>query len=350
MTTDSPGPARPRALAGAVLAFLLAAAAAHGLFLLLRPPSTLRGDAPPVYGTVPSFTLTDESGRPLGSGDLAGKVWIADFIFTRCRNPCPQLTHTFEGLQRDLPSEARIVSITVDPAFDTPEVLAAYAGLHGAQPGRWHFLTGDRKAIVDLLSKGFLQAFEEQAGAPERIIVHSSYFVLVDRDGGMRAYRGLEPDSVAALVRDARVLLAPPLRSVRSLPAVNASLNASAGLLLLAGLVLIRARRPTAHAACMIAAMGVSAAFLICYLVYHFEAGSARFPGGGTARTAYLAILASHTVLAAAVPVLALRTAWLGWKELWDSHRKWAKVTMPVWLYVSITGVVIYVMLYRVEW
>ena len=138
--------------------------------------------------------------------------------------------------------------------------------------------------------------------------------------------------------------------SLRDLPTVNAALNASATLLLLLGWRLIRARRVEAHRRAMLAALGCSALFLVSYLVYHFEAGSVRFPGTGAARSVYLAILASHTLLAAALPVLVAVTVSRALARRFDRHRRIARVTLPVWLYVSATGVVVYWMLYRMRW
>jgi len=138
--------------------------------------------------------------------------------------------------------------------------------------------------------------------------------------------------------------------SLRDLPTVNAALNATATLLLLLGWRLIRARRVGAHRRAMLAALGCSALFLVSYLVYHFEAGSVRFPGTGAARSVYLAILASHTLLAAALPVLVAVTVSRALARRFDRHRRIARVTLPVWLYVSVTGVVVYWMLYRMRW
>ena len=131
---------------------------------------------------------------------------------------------------------------------------------------------------------------------------------------------------------------------------MNAVLNATAAVLLVIGFVLIRARRIAAHRRVMLSAFGCSVLFLVSYLVYHFQAGSTRFAGAGSARTVYLAILASHTLLAAAVPVLALITLSRALSGRFDRHRRIARWTLPIWLYVSVTGVVVYWMLYRVDW
>lgn len=134
---------------------------------------------------------------------------------------------------------------------------------------------------------------------------------------------------------------------VRDLPAVNAGLNALAGLLLVLGYVLIKRRQETAHKWAMLAAFAVSVVFLGCYLVYHYHVGSVRFSGPPLVRGAYLAILLTHVVLAAAVPVLALATIYHGLRDQRQKHRRIARWTFPIWLYVSVTGVVIYVMLYH---
>ncbi|GIX05319.1 MAG: membrane protein [Planctomycetaceae bacterium] len=137
------------------------------------------------------------------------------------------------------------------------------------------------------------------------------------------------------------------------LPAVNASLNALATLLLLTGYGFIRRGQVSLHRRCMTAAIIVSLVFLGCYVVYHAamhaETGEAgkRFLGTGWIRPVYFSLLISHVLLAFAVAVLAPLTWFLGWFNLWERHRQWARWTYPIWLYVSITGVLIYIMLYH---
>jgi uncharacterized membrane protein YozB (DUF420 family) len=138
--------------------------------------------------------------------------------------------------------------------------------------------------------------------------------------------------------------------SVRDLPTLNASLNALAALLLVIGYVLIRKRRWIAHRNVMTAALVCSVLFLTSYLIYHAHARSVRFPGTGTARAVYLTILATHTVLAAAVPFLAGVTVVRAWRRHYPKHVRIARWTLPIWLYVSVTGVVVYWMLYRMSW
>ena len=137
---------------------------------------------------------------------------------------------------------------------------------------------------------------------------------------------------------------------LQDLPALNATLNATAALLLIAAYVLIRRRRFAAHRNVMIAALVCSALFLTSYLVYHAHIGSKHFPGTGTARTVYFVILITHTLLAATVPFLAGITVWRAGHRRYALHRRIARWTLPIWLYVSVTGVVVYWMLYRMSW
>jgi len=131
------------------------------------------------------------------------------------------------------------------------------------------------------------------------------------------------------------------------LPTVNAFLNATAAVLLVWGYTLIRRQRIDTHRKVMQTAFAVSCLFLVCYLVYHAQVGSVRFPKTGLIRTVYLGILATHTVLAATVPVLAIVTLRRARAARFDQHRRIARWTLPIWLYVSVTGVVVYLMLYH---
>ena len=138
--------------------------------------------------------------------------------------------------------------------------------------------------------------------------------------------------------------------SVQDLPAVNASLNALSGVLLLTGYVLIRRRRVETHRKVMIAAFVTSSLFLVCYLVYHAQVGSVRFTRQGFVRPLYFTILITHVTLAAAVLPLALVTLSRGLKARYARHRAIARWTFPIWLYVSLTGVLVYVLLYQPTW
>jgi len=137
------------------------------------------------------------------------------------------------------------------------------------------------------------------------------------------------------------------LIDIHILPTVNATLNATAAILLLTGYSLIRRRRIQAHKRVMLTAFGVSIAFLICYVVYHAQVGSVPYQKTGFLRTIYFSILITHTTLAATVPVLAIITLRRALRGDFVSHRKIARWTFPIWLYVSVTGVIVYLMLYR---
>lgn len=131
-----------------------------------------------------------------------------------------------------------------------------------------------------------------------------------------------------------------------SLPALNAALNSLSAVFLLAGFLFIKSRNRSAHRACMLTAFGCSILFLISYLIYHYQVGSVPFRGRGWIRPVYFTILLTHTILATAVVPLALITLTRALRERFDAHRRIARWTFPIWLYVSVTGVVVYWMLY----
>jgi uncharacterized membrane protein YozB (DUF420 family) len=138
--------------------------------------------------------------------------------------------------------------------------------------------------------------------------------------------------------------------TVHDLPAVNATLNALSGVLLLVGYLFIRSGRVAQHRACMLSAFATSSIFLVCYLVYHAQVGSVRFMREGLVRPIYFTILATHVVLAAAIVPLALTTLTLALKRRFRPHRRIARWTFPIWMYVSVTGVLVYVLLYQPTW
>ena len=138
--------------------------------------------------------------------------------------------------------------------------------------------------------------------------------------------------------------------TVHDLPAVNASLNALSGVLLVAGYALIRARRIDQHRTCMIAAFAASSLFLVFYVIYHAQVGSVPFPRQGFVRPLYFTILITHVTLAALVLPMAIVTLSRGLTARYPQHRKIARWTFPIWLYVSVTGVLVYVLLYQPTW
>jgi len=165
----------------------------------------------PVLGSVPDFALTEATGARLCRADLLGKVWIASFIFTRCAEVCPLTMRHESRLQAELPlrDDLRLVSFSVDPDWDTPKVLTAYAQIFGADRSRWLFLTGDKKQIYHVAIDGFHLATQGADPAKEMPILHSTKLVLVDRRGAIRGYYDSTDDAeLQKLIRDVREVLA----------------------------------------------------------------------------------------------------------------------------------------------
>lgn len=151
----------------------------------------------PVLGQVPDFELTAQSGRPFDRKALDGKVWVADFIFTSCAASCPLMSTKMRQVQSKTGPAVKLVSFSVDPEKDTPEVLAAYGKRYQAQPERWYFLTGERAKLNALALDTF------KLNAVDGSMNHSSRFVLVDRQGRIRGYYGTETDDgLSNLLRD----------------------------------------------------------------------------------------------------------------------------------------------------
>src|SRR6266851_3844000 len=160
------------------------------------------------YGTVPEFVLLNQDGKNFGSAQLRGKIWIADFIYTTCPGPCPMISTRMSELQKPLEkTDVHLVSFSVDPVKDTPEVLRGYAEKLHAQSGRWDFLTGAQSTIYHLSRDGFKLAVSdgsEETGIP----VHSTRMVLVDRHGEIRGYyEATAADAVTKLLADTNHLL-----------------------------------------------------------------------------------------------------------------------------------------------
>jgi len=160
------------------------------------------------FGSVPEFELINQGGKNFGLRDLRGKIWIADFIYTTCPGPCPMISNRMSELQEPLKNtDVHLVSFTVDPAKDTPQVLRGYAEKLGAEPGRWDFLTGPQSTIYNLSRNGFKLAVSD--GSEERgLPVHSTRMILVDRYGAIRGYYDAgEADALTKLVADTTHLL-----------------------------------------------------------------------------------------------------------------------------------------------
>jgi protein SCO1/2 len=168
----------------------------------------IKTEPPAKYSMVPDFDLVERSNRKVTRQELTGKVWVADFIFTTCGGICPVMTSNMRKLQDKLFADIRLVSFTVDPTHDTPEVLTEYANRYGADKDRWLFLTGDPEAIQKLSIGGFKLALDPTAGTEIEPITHSSRFVLVDREGFIRGYYGTqELADLDKLIEDANNLL-----------------------------------------------------------------------------------------------------------------------------------------------
>ena len=181
-----------------------------GLLLWLRQleVAALRQRTVSSYGTVPSFQFINQNGQPFGSAQLAGKIWIGDFVYTTCPGPCPMISSRMSELQKPLEkTDVHLISFSVDPEKDTPDVLRSYAERLQAELGRWDFLTGPKSAIYRLSHDGFKLPISDGSDA-EGIPVHSTRIVLVDRHGAIRGYYdATEPDAITKLLADTNHLL-----------------------------------------------------------------------------------------------------------------------------------------------
>jgi protein SCO1/2 len=177
----------------------------------VQPPEGLNR-----YGTVPEFSLTERSGKNLRLGDLRGEVWVADFIYTNCKDTCPLQTAEMAKLQeqwqkqwKDRP-DLKLVSFSVDPDRDTPEVLSRYADNFKADRTRWLFLTGDKEQISRLIQTGFRLSVAPltESGSEDPVILHSPRFVLVDGNTQIRGYYdSQDAEALARLKKDVATLM-----------------------------------------------------------------------------------------------------------------------------------------------
>lgn len=211
MTTDSL--AQPRQ-SGASLAWkltlILIPLLTAGILFYLRHlevnASSRRGMAQ--YGSVSAFRLINQDGKPFGSDDLAGRIWIADFIYTTCPGPCPMISSRMSEMQKPLrETDVQFVSFSVDPDTDTPAVLREYAQHLKAMPGRWDFLTGDKTQLFRLIEKDFKLAASDHGGE-KNAPLHSTRMVLVDRHSEIRGYYdATDADAVTRMLADTSHLL-----------------------------------------------------------------------------------------------------------------------------------------------
>lgn len=321
--------------------------------------------------TVAPFQLTERSGRTITNADLQGKVWIAGCTFTCCTMSCPKIVEAMARIQDDVRGGGvYLVNFSVDPEHDTPEVLNQYASALGADPRQWLFLTGKSDALFALIDRSFQtrpQRNPDPSAEAGLRVAHTSRLFLIDHHGRVRGgyacvENDLGPDSQVSnqfrideterqrLVHDALALAQGPLGPVIQLawlPTINALLNGSCAVCMTLGYWFIRQRRIKQHVGCMLGAVLISSLFLTSYLYYHYFHGATPYPGTGWMRPAYFAILISHTLLAALAAPLVLVTVIFASRGKLAKHRGIARWTLPIWLYVSITGVVVYLFLYH---
>ncbi|MGA9408015.1 MAG: SCO family protein [Bacteroidota bacterium] len=191
-----------------LLGFVIASVIFSFLYTEFKSPAK---SSLPSLSVVPDFTLTERSGAKVPLSDLKGKTWIADFIFTNCGGSCPVMSSTMANFQEQLKNvnNVLLVSFTVDPERDTPQVLRDYADLYKASASRWLFLTGEKDKIDYLTRKGFHLALAADSGSTVEPIIHSTMFVLVDRQGIIRGYYDSSDEkALGQIITDARTLAA----------------------------------------------------------------------------------------------------------------------------------------------
>ncbi len=395
-----PIPFRSATNAALVLAWLLCCAWSTAKAQDAQPPAT----APSLWDSagIQDFSLTDRTKEVVTKQTLLGKEWVAGFIFTRCKGPCPTVVGQMKLLQEQ--TGVTLVVFSVQPEVDTPEVLNAFSTTYvpDAKPDaagkipHWYWLTGDRPQIYNLIHKSFRMPAGEVKGPNGLEIIHSNNLMHVDEEGRILGkYNAIEPSEMALLRRilqgkDPRGKMAtsvpkaatgetveveggaasgltftrptddetadvPPDEELKAspewvkfLPTLNASLNGLATILLLSGYVMIKKGQVTAHKTLMLSSFATSIVFLGSYLTYHFLVlFTKKFIGTGLSRPIYFTILITHIILAATVPVLASMTIYRALRGDWVRHKAIARITFPIWVYVSVTGVIIYFMLYH---
>jgi uncharacterized membrane protein YozB (DUF420 family)/cytochrome oxidase Cu insertion factor (SCO1/SenC/PrrC family) len=340
-----------------------------GLILLILVPLPLRAQdeikepAPdaklfkPYDMLIRDFTLEDAAGTPVSPRDLLGKIWVAQFFYPGC-NLCSRNTPTMQRLQEIYRGKPDVRLVSIDLINTKPETLEEFARDHGAEPGQWLFLTGPEAKVHDIVRVNFFNmVFRKKDATAGDEIGHSTKLILVGPDGHSVGYvEGTDPKAADALkteidgLRSRRRLDERIPVTGADLPRFNATLNASCTVLLLLGWIAIRAGWVTLHKLLMLSALAVSAVFLASYLFYHFvvmEMEPTRFQGTGPMRYVYFGVLLTHTILAVVVAPLALYITVQGLRNALPAHVKIARWTLPIWLYVSVTGVAVYWMLYQ---
>lgn len=209
MTAASPP---PRRLSGpGWVAIFVGVAVFFTLVYTQLQQTKARGSHPTLQtlGEVPAFSLQNQRGETVTCDSFRGEPWVVNLVFTRCTGPCPMMTSRMlelqQALDRSKDTRVRLVTISVDPEYDTPEVLAAYANKIKADPARWQFLTGPTPEVENLIVKGLLQPLAEE---PDGMPAHSTRFILIDPNGNIRGLRDAEnPELVANLLMDLGALI-----------------------------------------------------------------------------------------------------------------------------------------------
>lgn len=268
---------------------------------------------------LPDVDFETEDGGTYRLVELRSKISLAAFVTAHEPEERRERLSRIASLAETLPGRVRLVLFLSDdaPRADVPDA------------GRWRVLRGPRRDVSALATSVF--GFDPEAG--------DALVACVDRAARVRSRYPLAAWEDVA--RDARFLLA-----IDSRPLLHAALNGSSAVLLALGFLFIRQKRLAAHMACMVLAALVTVVFLGSYVYYHYHVGSMPFRGEGWVRPVYFAVLLSHTVLAAFVAPLAGSLFFLAARRSFDRHRRIARWTLPLWLYVSLTGVLIYFMLY----
>ena len=282
-------------------------------------------------------SLTDRQGHAFPITALEGKIWVVSVVRGDCAGPCEQVLAALQELGDAVPSSVGFLSLTLptlDGSLSLPLQQLPWTVLRGP-------LDGFRSLTVDYLKlhPSELLAVEDGIDAVLIATVGSSGRVL-------RTYRAGEAGGIAVADRSGIVSDLDFLQSLRSRPKLHAALNALSAALLATGFLFVRKKMIRPHVTCMLLAVVVTLSFLVSYLQYHYHTGSTAFQGQGWIRPLYLGLLLSHTVLAAFVIPLVSVLLFHAVRRRFDRHRRLARWTLPIWLYVSITGVLVYFMLY----
>jgi len=295
---------------------------------------------------LPDLTLRDTGGRAFELLSLTNNVWIASFVSRRCLESCPATLERLGAIAEDLPEGMSLVTFVVDAEGAWPPRPPAAEGRPRWILGQGNAIDADPEADVRAFAMDNLGIDPARldalaSGAPSVIAV------AVDRLGRPRRVREVaEADEATgrplrAVVGDAFFLV-----SLNRHPALHALLNATTAAMLVIGLFFIRRKLVRAHLTCMISAVAVTCVFLLSYLIYHFNVGSMPFRGTGWSRPLYFGVLLSHSLLAAFIVPLAVRMLWFAYRKEFERHRALGRYALPIWLYVSCTGVLVYLMLY----